>query len=80
MLYVPEGCATGYQTLEPESEIYYLTSAFYSPEAARGVRYSDPALGIAWPLPVSSISAADQNWPLLAAGLREEHRKAALTL
>ena len=65
MLYVPEGCAHGYQTLEDESEIEYLTTAFYAPESARGVRFDDPALGIRWPLPVSSISDADRAWPNL---------------
>lgn len=65
MLYVPEGCAHGCQSLEDRAEIYYLTSAFYSPEHARGIRYDDPAIGIRWPLPVSSISNEDRGWPLL---------------
>src|ERR1700704_4247676 len=38
MLYVPEGCAHGYQTLEEYTEIYYMTSGFYDPSAVRGVR------------------------------------------
>jgi dTDP-4-dehydrorhamnose 3,5-epimerase len=63
MLYVPEGCAHGYQTLVDDTEIYYQTSKFYAPEAARGVRYDDSAFGIQWPLPVASISEADQSWP-----------------
>ena len=62
-LYAPEGCAHGYQTLMPDSEICYLTSASYAPAAARGVRFDDPAFGIAWPLPVSAISDADRQWP-----------------
>lgn len=65
MLYVPEGCAHGCQSLEDNTEIYYMASAFYSPEAARGVRYDDPAFGIRWPLPVSSISDQDRTWPLV---------------
>ena len=49
MLYVPEGLAHGYLTLEDESETLYLISAPYAPEAARGVRWDDPAFGIEWP-------------------------------
>ena len=53
----------GYQTLTDNAEIYYQTSEFYAPNAAKGVRYNDPAFGIEWPLEVASISEADQNWP-----------------
>jgi dTDP-4-dehydrorhamnose 3,5-epimerase len=63
MLYAPPGCAHGYQTLADNTEAYYLTSLPYAPEAARGVRYNDPAFGIAWPLAVSTISQADSEWP-----------------
>jgi len=62
MLFVPEGCAHGYQTLEHETEIFYMTSAFYSPEAVRGVRFDDRAFGISWPLPVAEISEQDRTW------------------
>jgi dTDP-4-dehydrorhamnose 3,5-epimerase len=63
MLYVPEGFAHGYQTLADDAEMYYLTSAVYSATASKGVRYDDPAFGIAWPLPVSVISEPDRQWP-----------------
>ncbi len=63
MLYVPEGCATGYLTLEDDSEIYYNTSANYAPEAARGVRYDDPAFDIQWPGPALVQSENDISWP-----------------
>jgi dTDP-4-dehydrorhamnose 3,5-epimerase len=63
MLYVPEGFAQGYQTLADESEMCYLTSRQYEPKAARGVRFNDPAFSIRWPLDVSVISRADQEWP-----------------
>jgi dTDP-4-dehydrorhamnose 3,5-epimerase len=62
-LWVPKGCALGYQTLADDTEVLYLMSDFYVPEAARGIRYDDPAFGFRWPLPVSVISAADQSWP-----------------
>jgi dTDP-4-dehydrorhamnose 3,5-epimerase len=64
MLYLPEGCAHGWQSLEDGSEMHYMASAFYSPEHARGIRYDDPRYAVRWPLPVSSISEQDRNWPL----------------
>lgn len=63
MLYVPEGCATGYQTLVDDTEMYYLTSEFYHPESATGVRYNDPAFEIQWPKEVTVISDNDIQWP-----------------
>lgn len=66
MLFVPEGCAHGCQATADISEFYYLTSAFYSPDEARGLRYDDPAIGIAWPLKVTAISEQDRRWPLLS--------------
>lgn len=65
MLFVPEGCAHGCQATEEASEFHYLTSAFYSADDSRGLRYDDPAIGIAWPLEVTAISEQDRNWPLL---------------
>jgi dTDP-4-dehydrorhamnose 3,5-epimerase len=64
MLFVPENCAHGYQTLEDSTEMHYMTSAYYTPGAARGVRFDDPAFGIQWPLAVSVVSDQDLNWPL----------------
>jgi len=63
LVYVPEGCAHGYQTLVDNTEMYYQTSEFYAADLARGVRYDDPAFAIGWPLPITSISAADRSWP-----------------
>jgi dTDP-4-dehydrorhamnose 3,5-epimerase len=63
MLFVPQGCAHGYQTLVDESEISYNASEFYSPEAERGVRFNDPAFNFNWPLQVTSISDKDRSWP-----------------
>jgi dTDP-4-dehydrorhamnose 3,5-epimerase len=64
-LYVPAMFAHGYQTLVDGTEVTYQVSGAYTPEAERGQRYDDPALGLDWPLPVSIISAKDANWPLL---------------
>jgi dTDP-4-dehydrorhamnose 3,5-epimerase len=63
MLYIPEGMAHGFQTLEDNTEICYLMSAFYTPECARGVRWDDPVFGIRWPPAVRTISARDQSFP-----------------
>ena len=63
MLYVPEGCAHGFQSLEDDTEVSYLISEYYSPEAERGVRYDDPAFEIRWPTEVKSISEKDKGWP-----------------
>ncbi len=52
-----------YQTLVDATELEYLTTVFYAPESARGVRFDDPAFGIHWPLPTGVISDADRAWP-----------------
>jgi dTDP-4-dehydrorhamnose 3,5-epimerase len=62
-LYVPAGFAHGFQTLAPATEVGYMMTALYAPEAAAGVRHNDPAFNITWPLPVTEISAKDQGWP-----------------
>lgn len=64
-LVVPSLCAHGYLTLKDDSEVEYLTTAPYTPEAARGVRYDDPSLRIKWPAQVSLVSDRDRSWPLL---------------
>ena len=64
-LYVPEGCAVGMQTLEDVTELLYAVSEFYAPDAEGGLRYDDPALDIAWPLAVTTISEKDAAWPYL---------------
>lgn len=68
MIYVPEGFAQGYLTLQDDSEIYYHTSQRFAPQAATGVRYDDPQFGIDWPEAVTVISEQDLNWPDFAAG------------
>lgn len=65
MLVVPEGFAHGFQALEENSELLYLTTALYNSSAEDGLRYDDPTLGIQWPLPVSDISEKDASHPLL---------------
>jgi len=64
MLYVPRGFAHGFQTLEDDTETFYMVSEFYTPAAEAGVRWDDPAFGIEWPLgSPTEISDKDASWP-----------------
>lgn len=62
-LYIPQGCAHGFQSLTDQSEVMYQISAPYAPAHARGVRWDDPAFGIAWPLAVRVINERDRGYP-----------------
>ncbi len=64
-LYVPEGCAHGYLTLDDASEVVYQVSEFYTPGVEGGLRWDDPLLGIDWPGAVAVISEKDAAWPYL---------------
>jgi len=66
-LYIPRQCAHGFQTLSDDAEVSYLVSEYYTPHSEGGLRYDDPVLDIAWPLPVSSVSKKDSLWPLIQA-------------
>ena len=63
MMYVPEGFAHGFQSLEDNTEIFYQMSRFYSPEHARGVRYNDPEFGIKWMIADPVILDRDRTYP-----------------
>lgn len=63
MLYIPEGFAHGFLTLEDHTEVFYQMSEFYQPNSARGFRWNDPAFGIRWPQEVSVISERDRTYP-----------------
>ena len=63
LLYIPEGLAHGFQTLEDETEVFYQISTPHRPQASRGVRWNDPAFSIRWPLPVSRMSERDRTYP-----------------
>jgi dTDP-4-dehydrorhamnose 3,5-epimerase len=63
MLYVSEGFAHGFLTLQDNSEVFYQMSEVYAPECARGIRWNDPAFGIAWPGDVRAIAARDLQFP-----------------
>ncbi|MDP3645525.1 MAG: dTDP-4-dehydrorhamnose 3,5-epimerase [bacterium] len=62
-LYIPEGCAHGFQTLTDATEVLYMMSAYFNPEASRGVRYNDHVFNIEWPHIPSFISEKDSAWP-----------------
>jgi dTDP-4-dehydrorhamnose 3,5-epimerase len=68
-LYVPEGFAHGFCTLEAETRVAYKVSAFYAPDHEAGLRWDDPALGIAWPVAAGEavLSEKDLALPRLAA-------------
>lgn len=70
MLYVPEGCAHGFQTLVDDTEVVYQMSEFYEPAAAGGVRFDDPAFGIPWPIPDPVILDRDRKYADFAGALR----------
>lgn len=63
MVYVPKGCAHGFLTLQPETEVFYQMSEVYDAASARGFRWNDPAFEIAWPDAVKVISERDRNYP-----------------
>jgi len=64
-LLLPEGCAHGFQVLEPGSELLYVHSSTWVPEAEMGVRWDDPQLAIPWPLPLTFLSDRDRGLPFL---------------
>ena len=63
-LFVPVNFAHGFQTLADETDAFYEVGQFYTPGTERGFRHDDPAFGIEWPLPVTTISDKDASWDL----------------
>ena len=66
LLWIPKGCAHGFQTLTEGCLVEYFCTEIYSPADEFGARWNDPALGIEWPLPCSQTSEKDAAWPMLA--------------
>lgn len=67
MLYVPGGIAHGFQCMQDNCEVFYQMSDSYVPELARGLRWDDPDVAIAWPLPNPQLSERDRALPLLTS-------------
>lgn len=65
MLYIPEGFAHGFQTLEADTDVFYQMSEFHTPDCVRGVRWDDPTFGIEWPLGSRIISKKDMSYQFL---------------
>ena len=66
MVYIPEGCAHGFQTLTDETEVFYQINVNYSEVHSSGVRWNDPKFQITWPLPDPILSERDRNFALRA--------------
>ena len=64
-VFIPEGCAHGFQVLQADSELLYLHTAAYTPALEGAVRFDDPRVGVAWPRKVTEISERDRSHPLL---------------
>jgi dTDP-4-dehydrorhamnose 3,5-epimerase len=67
---IPEGCAHGFQVLEEDSQLLYLHSEFYTPQAEAAVRFDDPKIAVHWPLAPTDISARDLSHPALHENFR----------
>ena len=65
MIYIPEGFAHGFQTLEEDTHLIYHHTAFYTPGHEGGIRFDDPRIGIEWPMEATVLSEKDQNYPYL---------------
>src|SRR3989442_10704313 len=64
MVYVPEGFAHGFQTLEDNTEVFYQMSEVHYPESACGIRWNDSTIGVRWPITAPILSSRDANHPL----------------
>jgi dTDP-4-dehydrorhamnose 3,5-epimerase len=62
MLYIPEGFAHGFQTLQDNTSVFYQMSEFYHPACAKGVRWNDPIFSINWPIAEKIMSEKDQKY------------------
>ena len=71
-VFIPEGCAHGFQALSDDAQLLYQHTAPHAPAGEAGLRYDDADLAIAWPLPVALVSERDLNHPRLRAIAIEE--------
>lgn len=68
-LYVPAGCAHGFQALTEPADVSYRIDRAHDPSEDVSIAFNDPDLGLPWPLPVAMMSARDRAAPSLAAAL-----------
>ena len=61
-MHIPAGCAHGFLTLEPDTDVLYLMGADYEPDLARGYRWSDAGFGIEWPHTPAVVSDRDNSF------------------
>lgn len=66
MVYIPAGCAHGFQTLADGTELFYEITPAYEPSASRGIAWNDPEFAINWPLKQAILSPTDRSWPLFS--------------
>jgi len=77
MVYVPPGCAQGFQSITDDVVVEYLMGERYDSSLYFGFRYDDPAIGIEWPLPASVVTPQDMSWPPLPTLAASRHTVAA---
>ena len=65
IIYIPEGFAHGFQTLEDDCELLYFHTEFYNKNYERTIRHNDPLINIKWKIDITEISEKDKNYPLL---------------
>lgn len=65
MMVIPEGCAHGFQVLDSDTELLYLHTEFYNPQAEGGVVFNDPTISINWPLQVTEVTDRDLSHPMI---------------
>lgn len=70
MIYVPEGFAHGFQTLEDNTQMIYHHTEYYTPENERGLHHQDPVLNIGWPLAPLNLSDKDQKYPFIETNFK----------
>ena len=70
MMYIPEGFAHGFQTLEPDTSLIYFHTEFYNQRYEGGLRYNDPIIDIKWPREIEEISNRDANHPIIRSDFK----------
>lgn len=62
---IPAHCAHAYLSMTDHVDVHYSTSQPYAPGSEKGIRFDDPKIAIAWPVPVTEVSEKDRSWPLV---------------